>query len=256
MGINMYLYLMHNLNTHCYMHCIDCDRPGLVSSVETVVHKKLSSLVHETNGGLDVVLHSLLISPGGKSEGAQEMKPTSLEILEDDRGVILDWLLKELNSKTGVSLGSKLNSFQQRLLAECSPDLLASVSAIHLSFFREYIKLLMGKAEEIEQSRLHNIINHNPKIPEPTPMETDCNSTIDTMKESGDCELLLDHFRRLTRSGGQAKEVCVTLLKSKIQPPIAVKYHLPPMVGTIWNRILHAVLINNEIDESTEINDR
>lgn len=230
-----------------------------MSSVETVVHKKLSSLVHETKGGLDVVLHSLLISPGGKSEGAQEMKPTTLEILEDDSRVILDWLLQELSSRAGVSLGSKLSSFQQRLLAECSPDLLASVSSIHLLFFREYIKLLMGKAEEIERSRLHSIIiKHNPEIPEPTPMETDldCNSAIDTMKESRDCKLLLDHFRKLTRSGVQAKEVCVTLLKSKIQPPIAVKYHLPPMVGTIWNRILHAVLINNEIDESTEINDR
>ena len=224
-----------------------------MNSVETVVHKKLSSLVHETKGGLDVVLHSLLISPDGRSEGAQEVKPTTLE---DDRRLILDWVLQELNSKTGVSLGSKLNSFQQRLLADCSPDLLASVSSIHLSFFSEYIKLLMGKAEEIEQSRIHNIIDHNPEIPEPTPMETDCNTTMDTAKESRDCELLLNHFRKLTRSREQAKEVCVTLLKSKIQPPIAVKYHLPPMVGTIWNRILHAVMINNEIDESTKINDR
>jgi hypothetical protein len=241
------------------------DRPGagLVSSVETVVHKKLHSLVHETRGGLDVVLHSLLISPGGKGEGALEMKSTTLEALEDDRRVILDWLFQELNSKSGVSLGSTLNCFQCRLFAECSPDLLASVSSVHSSFFTEYIKLLMAKAEEIEQSSWHNIINYNPEAPEPTPMETDCDTAIesDVAKGSSDCKLLLDHFRKLTRSRGQGnnnnyKEICVTLLKSKIQPPIAVKYHLPPMVGTIWNRILHAVLINNEIDESTEINDR
>lgn len=236
-----------------YMHC---DRSGLTSSVETMVHKKLSSLVHETKGGLDVVLHSLLISPGGKlTQGAVEEKPTALE---DDRRVILDWLLQELNSKPGVSLGQKLNCFQEKLLAECSPDLLASVSSTHPAFFREYIKLLMQKAEEIEQSRIHNIINHNPKIPNPAPMETDCNTSIDSLKEGGDCELLLDHFRKLTRSEGRAKykEICVALLKTKIQSPIAAKYHLPPMVGTIWNRILHAVLINDEIDESTKINDR
>lgn len=231
-----------------------------MSSVETVVHKKLQSLVHETKGGLDVMLHSLLISPGGESEeGALDLKvkPTTLEALEDDRRVILDWLLQELNSKSGVSLGSKLNCFQCRLFKECSPNLLASVSMVHSLFFTEYIKLLMGKAEEIEQSTFHNIINRAPEIPEPTPMETDCNTTLDLPKGSSDSQLLLDHFRRLTRSGGQDskhKEICVALLKSKIQPPIAVKYHLPPMVGTIWNRILHAVLINNEIDESTEIN--
>ena len=219
-------------------------------SVETMIHKKLSSLVHETKGGLDVVLHSLLISSGGKSEGALEMKPIAHEVLEDDRRVILDWILQELNSKTGISFGSKLNSFQQTLLKECSPNLLASVSSVHLSFFREYIKLLMAKAEEIEQYRMHDIIDRNPEVPELTPMEIDCST-----KESSDCELLLDHFRKVTRSGGQAKEVCVSLLKSKIQPPTAVKYHLPPMVGTIWNRILHAVLISNEIGEITEISD-
>ena len=245
---------------YVYIYALFGDRPGLVSSVETVVHKKLQSLVHETKGGLDVVLHSLLLSPDGKSEeGALEVKQTTLEALEDDRKIILDWLLQELNSKLGESLGSKLNCFQRRLFAECSPDLLATVSLVHSSFFTEYIKLLMGKAEEIEQSTFHNIINHNPEAPEPTPMETDCNTTLDLPKGSSDCKLLLDHFRKLTRSRGQDnnyKEICVALLKSKIQPPIAVKYHLPPMVGTIWNKILHAVLINNEIDESTEINDR
>lgn len=254
--------LLHKIN--CCALCY-CDRQGLLSSVETVVHKKLSSLVHETKGGLDVVLHSLLVSPepDGKGEGAPAMKPTTLEILDDDRRVVLDWILQELNCKTGVSPGSKLNSFQHRLLSECSPGLLANISSIHLSFFREYIKLLMGKAEEIEQSRIHNTINHhNPNITaEPTPMETDCNATtVALAKGSSDCELLLDHFRKLTRSGGQAsnhRELCVALLKAKIQPPTAVKYHLPPMVGTIWNRILHAILINNEIGESTEIkNDR
>ena len=219
-------------------------------SVETKINDKLTSLVHETKGGLDVILHSLLISPRDKSEGVQEMKLTSLE---DDKRVILDWLLRELSSKTGISFGSKLNSLQQRLLKECSPSLLASVSSIHLSFFTEYIKLLMAKAEEIEQSRLHDMINRNPKVPEPTPMETDCSK--DFIKGRSDCELLLDHFRKLTQSGGQAKEVCTSLLKSKIQPPTAVEYHLPPMVGTIWNRILHTIVINNEIGEITEISD-
>ena len=104
----------------------------------------------------------------------------------------------------------------------------------------------MAKAEEIEQSWMYDLIKHNSQdqAPKPTPMET--GGSTDLVKEGSDWKLLLDHFIKLTQSGGQAKVVCVSLLKAKIQPPIAEKFHLPPMVGTIWNRILHAVLIDSK----------
>lgn len=218
---------------------------GGVSWNEAVVHKKLSGLVQETKGGMEVVLHSLLMAPGNSDSIQKVLAATSVEHLDVERRVILDWVLKQLTSKCGSKTsvgGSKLNSFQCKLFEECPPKLLARVSTVHFTFFQEYLQLLMTKAEELDQSSLQNIVSSH--IPAPMRDQKGTKGATKVVEEKGDgFDLLIDHFKTLAQSGHQAKEVCVSLLKSKIQPPLAEKFHLPAMVGTIWNRILHAVSI-------------
>lgn len=206
------------------------------------MHEKLGGLVLEAKGeGMEVVLHSLLITLDKAKAVQKELAPISVEELEDERRVVLEWLLKQLKCKSGtkVSSGSKLNSFQQRLFLECSPALLAQVSTVHLTFFQEYVHLLMAKAEELDQYSLPNIISSYSQT-----LTSDHVGTRGALEDKGDeSELIIRHFTQLARSGEPAREVCMSLLKSKIQPPLAEKFHLPPVVGTIWNRILHAISI-------------
>ena len=213
-----------------------------------MVHKKLSGLVLEAKGGVEVVLHSLLTAPGDSDSTKEVLAATSPEHFDVERRVILDWVFKQLickaGPKTSLQGGSKLNHFQQKLFQECSPKLLARVSTVHFNFFQEYVQLLMTKAEELDQFSLQNIISsHIPAHVTDQKGTKEATNLKDVQQKGDDSDLLIDHFRTLTQSGPQAKEVCISLLKSKIQPPLAEKFHLPAMVGTIWNRILHAVSI-------------
>ena len=175
------------------------------------MHKKLDALIVEVQGGIEVVLQALLTAPRS-SEGTQELKPISLGDLDQERKVILEWFLRQLDCKTGVSSGSKLNGFQQRVLLECSPDLLTRVSTVHFVFFREYVKLLMAKAEELDQYSVQNIISSS--------SQASAITTVGSSKDlvgsrSGEYDLLVNHFRKLTQSGEHVRDVCVSLLKSK-----------------------------------------
>ena len=220
---------------------------GEISWNEAVVHKKLSGLVLEAKGGIEVVLHSLLAATGDSDSTKKVPAATSFEDLDVERRVILDWIFKQLTCKAGSKTsvgGSKLNSFQQKLFQECPPRLLARVSAVHFTFFQEYVQLLMTKAEELDQFSLQNIVSSHIPARVTYQKGTKGATNLKEVQENGDdFDHLIDHFRMLAQSGPQAKEVCMSLLKSKIQPPLAEKFHLPAMVGTIWNRILHAVSI-------------
>ena len=234
------------------------NRPGAVPASEALIHKKLHGLTLEAKGGIKVVLQSLLTAPGATNT-PKSLAPISPELLERERRVILDWLLKQLREtskdKATSSCLSKVTGFQERLLLECSPTLLANVSTVHSTFLTEYIQLLLTKAEELDRCSVYRAISLNTfdrgaeqgitvgvtSGSLATKKDHTTTTTTSTEKEKCNYDVLVHHFKTLAKSGQHAKEVCVTLLKSKIQPRISEKFHLPPMVGTIWNRLLHAV---------------
>lgn len=185
------------------------------------------------------MLHSLV-----KASSCDSMEDRSLENFDKEREVILSWLLDQLQSTSSTTgqqeSAAKLNRFQQKLFHDISPHLLTRVSNVHLTFLREYIRILMSKAEELNRKSMGDIIRSSLQDTGMDTDDTDSRGGCDE-EESGDLDVLLNHFKRLAQSGEAAKAACVSILKSKIQPPSAVKLHLPPVVGTIWNRILHAV---------------
>lgn len=225
---------------------------------------------------MEILLQSLLTAPGNTeaTKGHMLLVPGSPKEMDKERIVVLEWIFKQLKNKDGMeSSSTKLNKFQLKMLLECSPKLLTSISTIYSAFFTEYVQLLMTRVEEIEQRSVQSITKLSTREPGTDSMARDnvtgtyTNAKKETEKgrlsiqepgtnsmESGnitggiekgsaDFDLLVEHFKTLTQSSKHAKEVCVSLLKSKIHPSISEKYSLPPMVGTIWNRLLHAVSV-------------
>ena len=92
---------------------------------------------------------------------------------------------------------------------------------------------MMTKAEELDQKSMVDLVRASLQ----DSMDIEAKESCD---EDKDLDLLMDHFTKLAHSNEQARIMCVSLLKSKIQQP-AGEISLPPVVGTIWNRILHAV---------------
>ena len=181
-----------------------------------LVHKRLQEFAQLDNG-LDIILHILLqeTSESGSQCAAQQ--------------AVLEWVLLKLGAlptnAPSRSDSSSDSAFAHKLWLQTSPKLLAKVSSIHFKFFKEHIKFLVSEVKKllcidpetlfknIQATTEENVSEGVIIVDAEEPTRSKCTAI---SKESTIETLTAEHFIQLALTGEHVKDVCLSLLKSKV----------------------------------------
>lgn len=209
-----------------------------------MIHQRLDAFVAEVDNGLEVILHVLLLHQSGEKSAWK---------------FVLEWIVLRLTrAPTSLHQSDSALFSAEMFWKGTSPVLLAQVSGAHFKFFKLHTKFLVSEVEKLEQVDVETLVLIS-KAPANKETKTDDMIVIDAEEPMDTNELesktsdvdtvrmVTSHFIQLAKTGEHVKDVCLSLLKSKVllhggEGPLMSAGALNPRGSSVWYKILKSVI--------------
>ena len=164
----------------------------------------------------EIILLVLLYSPAADKETVPDGPGASVDPVKN---AVLEWLMKEIRNVTVTRSAVQEPSKLTKVLWNQDPTLLGQVSSQQLTFFKEHIKYLVHEVESLQAEN-----------------STSVNSIA---AQEVKYRWIRSHFLALALSGDSVREVCISLVKSRVSPEMQSTFgaSLGTHLQDVWSKL-------------------
>ena len=168
----------------------------------------------------EIILLVLLYSPAADKESVPDEGDGPGASVDPVKNAVLEWLMKEIRNVTVTRAAVQEPSKLTKVLWNQDPTLLGQVSSQQLTFFKEHIKYLVHEVESLQAENSTTSVNS-------------------IAAQEVKYRWIRSHFLALALSGNSVREVCISLVRSRVSPEMQSTFgaSLGAHLQDVWSKL-------------------